>query len=132
MLVFVASLTKLILALDGFCGEGRFSLSHLIDGRDPELVARSILQPCECELPVHQLRVPAHTYETISANHAGLENILGHFGATIISGGPPGDRDGVLGDSSDDQVLWTLWNGWMRQRQGESEPHFSYFSSSRE
>ena len=40
--VRAASLTELVLALDGFGGEGWFALSHLVDGRDSELVARAV------------------------------------------------------------------------------------------
>lgn len=61
-------LTKLVLALHRFGGKRRFALSHLVDGRDPELVARSLLQSSERELSVHQFGVASYTYEVVAAN----------------------------------------------------------------
>lgn len=105
-------LTELIFALDGFGGEGRFPPSHLVDGRDSELVAGTVLQPRKCELPVHQLVIAAHSHKAIAADHAGLKDVLCDFGTTVIFGRPPGQRDGIFGDSSDDEILWTLWDSW--------------------
>lgn len=119
-LVTVGSLTELIFALNRFGGEGRFAPSHLVDGRDSELVAGAVLQPRQCELPVHQLVLSTHSHKAVPANHARLKDVLCHFGATVILGWSPGDRDGVLGDGSDDQILWTLWDSWKRHERDET------------
>lgn len=77
-------------------------------------MARTVLQSRQCELPVHELVIAAHSHKAVAADHAGLKEVLGNFGTAIILGGPPGHGDGVFGDSSDDEILWTFGDGWER------------------
>lgn len=79
-------------------------------------MAGTILQSRQGELPVHQLVIAAHSHKAIAADHAGLQDVLCDFGAAVILGRPPGHGDGIFGDSSDDEILWTLWDGWERDR----------------
>lgn len=87
----MATLTELVFALDRFGGEGWFALSHLVDGGDSELVARAILKPRQCELLLHQLVLSTYSCEVVPADHAGLEDVLGHLSAAVILGWSPGD-----------------------------------------
>lgn len=95
----------------------------MVDGRDPELVARTVFQSRQCELPVHELVIAAHPHKAIAADHAGLQDILSDFGTAIILGGPPGHGDRVFGDSSDDEILWALRDGWERDRSNVRDFH---------